>query len=195
MSKEISALSDQEILEELKKGSSDTVGYLYKQYYPMVARFVLKNSGTENDARDLFQEVLIVVYKAIHKTDFSLTSKLSTYIHSIAKRMWLYKLRGKKDVQHMQGISIQLKENTRDVLEQKKQYEERHLLVSEMLHQLSEGCQKIILQFYFQKKRIKEIAREMDNSEAAVKVKKGRCLKKMIKMIREHPRYLELLNE
>ena len=53
---------DQEILNGIRQGESKALGLLYKQHYPRIAQMVRTNSGTEDDARDLFQDAVMVLY-------------------------------------------------------------------------------------------------------------------------------------
>ena len=85
--------TDQETFLGLK--SKDTMAYevLYKFYYPSVKNFILKNSGTEEDAKDIFQETVIVLLEKVPKDDFALTSSLKTFIFAISSNLWLKRLR------------------------------------------------------------------------------------------------------
>ena len=62
----------------------------------ILKRYVLKNSGDKDDAKDVFQNTLIVFYKKVLIENFELSSKISTYLFSIAKNLWLKKLRDEK---------------------------------------------------------------------------------------------------
>ncbi len=89
-------LSDSKIVDGLKNEDSKTFSYLYKEVYPMVRKFILDNNGNEDDAKDIFQEVLIALIKNIRNPNFQLKSKISTYIYFITKKRWLYNLRHKR---------------------------------------------------------------------------------------------------
>jgi DNA-directed RNA polymerase specialized sigma24 family protein len=43
----------------LRKKDSAALRQLYKEHYPMVLNLVLTNSGTEQEAKDVFQEAII----------------------------------------------------------------------------------------------------------------------------------------
>ncbi len=85
--------SDHETFLGLK--SKDTMAYeiLYKFYFPSVKNFILKNNGTEEDAKDIFQETIIVLLEKVPKDDFNLTSSLKTFIFAISSNLWLKCLR------------------------------------------------------------------------------------------------------
>lgn len=89
----IKSQSDHETFLGLK--SKDAIAYeiLYKFYYPSVKNFILKNNGNEDDAKDIFQETIIVLLEKVPKDDFNLTSSLKTFIFAISSNLWLKCLR------------------------------------------------------------------------------------------------------
>ena len=56
-------MKDQEVLDYIKEGKEEAVDYLYTKYYRMMLNMVLKNSGTEDEAKDIYQDALIVFWK------------------------------------------------------------------------------------------------------------------------------------
>lgn len=85
--------TDQETFLGLKSKDNHAYEILYKFYYPSVKNFILKNNGSEDDAKDIFQETIIVLLEKVPKDDFNLTSSLKTYIFAISSNLWLKRLR------------------------------------------------------------------------------------------------------
>lgn len=86
--------SDEEIIDGLKKRNNQTLQYIYKNHYDPVRQLIINNSGSDDDAEDVFQEALIIVFKRLNKGDeFELTSTFKTYIYSVCRLIWLKKLR------------------------------------------------------------------------------------------------------
>ncbi len=85
--------SDQETFLGLKSKDNHAYEILYKFYYPSVKNFILKNNGCDDDAKDIFQETIIVLLEKVPKDDFNLTSSLKTYIFAISSNLWLKRLR------------------------------------------------------------------------------------------------------
>ncbi len=67
MRKEIksSVPADSEIILGILNDSKDILNRLYKMYFPMVLQLVLNNNGNEDDAKDVFQESVIVLYNKV----------------------------------------------------------------------------------------------------------------------------------
>ncbi len=57
--------SDDAILNGLKEKRADSIRYLYREYFPLAKSIVEKNSGSYQDAEDVFQDGIIVLYQKI----------------------------------------------------------------------------------------------------------------------------------
>jgi RNA polymerase sigma factor (sigma-70 family) len=88
-------LKDQDYLEGLKSGDDAMLRALYDRFLPPVVRLVENNSGGRDDALDIFQEAVIVLYRKVRQEDFTLTSALSTYIYAICRNQWMKRLNKK----------------------------------------------------------------------------------------------------
>ena len=80
-------MTEKDILSGLASADNKVFAYLYQEYFGMVKYFVTKNSGDEKEAKDLFQEVVIVLFEKARDQNLSLTVKLKTFIYSIARNM------------------------------------------------------------------------------------------------------------
>jgi len=85
--------SDHDTFLGLKSRNNHAYEILYKFYYPSVKHFIIKNNGSIDDAKDIFQETICVLLEKVPKDDFSLASSLKTYIFAISSNLWLKRLR------------------------------------------------------------------------------------------------------
>ena len=94
MSKELnnSAPADSEVVLGILNNSDVILKRVYIAYFPMILKLIINNSGTPDDAKDIYQEAIIVLYNKIKSGDFELTSKLKTFIYSVCRRLWLKRL-------------------------------------------------------------------------------------------------------
>ncbi len=153
---------------------------LYKNLYGGIARFVLNNSGTEEDAKDIFQEGLIVLYEKVVVPDFVQTSSLKTFLHAICRNLWLKRLRrsNRKEtpMSELQLLPIADWEDPH----QGDQEEERRELVQHLLEQLGEGCRRLLVLFYYERRSMQEIANLLGlSNDRVAKNKKARCMNKL----------------
>jgi RNA polymerase sigma factor (sigma-70 family) len=61
----------------------------------MVRHHILKNSGSDADVSDVFQESIITLYRQISENELKLTSDLKGYFFGIARNIWSAQLRKK----------------------------------------------------------------------------------------------------
>ncbi|WP_433814005.1 RNA polymerase sigma factor [Flavobacterium johnsoniae] len=89
-------ISDNALIEDLKMGESKSYRLLYQFYFPSIALYVKQNQGNNEDAEDVFQEAIIVLFQKVNEPQFVLTSSLKTYLYAVSKNVWLKKLRDNK---------------------------------------------------------------------------------------------------
>jgi RNA polymerase sigma factor (sigma-70 family) len=175
-------------LEKLRQGDGRAIKELYNIAYMSCANMITNNSGSDEDARDMFQEALLVFIKKLHTSDFKLTAQPKTYIYAVCRNLWLKQLQKRKKTKG----TIQLDDPNNlvhlvqvDGIEEKKEIEVKHELISEILSQINEDCKQLLISFYFKKMPLKEIALVMDYSSGFVKVKKKRCMDALKKKVLE----------
>ena len=77
----------------------------------MILDFTRKNSGSEEDARDLFQEGLVVIFEKVSSGDLKLSSAFRTYFYAVCRNKWLMVLRRKRTGPQMVVDTEQLNED------------------------------------------------------------------------------------
>ena len=87
-----SAPADSEVVLGILNNSEIVLKRLYVAHFPMILKLIINNNGTPDDAKDIYQEAIIVLYNKIKSGDFELTSKLKTFIYSVCRRLWLKRL-------------------------------------------------------------------------------------------------------
>jgi F0F1-type ATP synthase delta subunit len=87
---------EKDLFERIQKGDEVALELIYKKYYRMMTKMVISNSGTEEEARDVYQDALVVFWQKARSGNLVLTSKMSTYIYSICQNLWRKELDRKK---------------------------------------------------------------------------------------------------
>ena len=162
---------DKEILEHLKHDKySKAVKGLYG-LFPAIKKHIVNNSGTSEDAKDVFQDALVVLYQKIKTGEFVLTVPLSTYLHAIVKNLWLQELRKRK--------KLTITETVTDIADSVTEQEHSSDIALAAFNFLGEKCRQLLMLFYFQKKSFREIATFLSFSDEKVaKNQKYRCIQK-----------------
>ncbi len=176
-------LTDQEIVNQLKNGNTGVFKVLYNDFNKITS-FITQNSGGEEEAKDFFHEALIILYEKVLNNDFKLEAKLSTYLFSVCKNLWLSYLR---DYKPMIFSSVNDKENdfqwsedTFETIEINKDYNEKLNFIIQKINELEEPCYSILMMFYFKKMSYFQIAQKLNyKTEKVVKNQKYRCIQKL----------------
>jgi len=182
------------ILEGLKTSDSTVLEYIYKKYFQIVRFFVIKNSGTDEDAKDVFQEAIILIYKRLKDGSLDLTCAFKTYLYSVCRILWLRQLEKRKvrnEVVTDNQVFVQLDEDIEGQFAEQEQFRiyQKHF---QLLHK---DCQEI-LQLFLKRVPLKEIAQKMNiKSDKYLKKRKYACKEALIKRIQNDPEYKRLRNE
>ncbi|MDR3712108.1 MAG: sigma-70 family RNA polymerase sigma factor [Puia sp.] len=193
--------SEAEILEGFKRGDRIILSWLYRQNYAAVRSFVLSNSGTDQDARDVFQEGILAAWNNLSKNRYeSREGKgLESYLRKICRFRWLERTRSAAfryssamDTESFSGEendfrgdsggkqlpSTDLLNDSDDSLNQLIRKEEIDQ-ARQLLARLRERCRKILYLFYYRRLSMEEIASEMELTADSAKNQKYRCLNQL----------------
>jgi RNA polymerase sigma factor (sigma-70 family) len=192
----VKRLSDEEILTGLRKRDNRVLHYIYKNSFNPIKQLILSNAGSENDAEDIFQEALIIIFKKTkEEQNFELTSAFNTYIYSISRLLWLKHLRNikKMDIDplnrdHEEKIEFEPPSPVHDK-------DLRMAIYQRTLLKIPEDCQKI-LRLTAQDITSKEIARQLGfRSENYVRKRRHFCKEFLINKIKEDPDYQAMMED
>jgi RNA polymerase sigma factor (sigma-70 family) len=171
-----------DLLSGLSKNDRQAVETIYSRHFGMVQSLIINNNGSSEDARDIFQEAMIVLYEKSRSADFDLQCQLKTYLYSVCRRLWLKRLnQAQRYIPPISGM-----EETVPVEEDIEGHEQRNqefLMMEKALFGLGEPCKSILEAFYLQKKNMNEIAGSFGytNPENA-KNQKYKCLIRLRKL-------------
>lgn len=174
---------DQDLLEGLANHEPKTLRQLYRDFFPMVCHMVTTNSGGEEDARDLFQDGLMVVYAKAKSPEFRLHCKLKTYLYAVCYRLWLKQLHQREPFlvggTHQDEPPAGLDDDLKDHWKR----EEEFAMMDKALDKLGEPCKGLLTAFYLKKRSMQEIAEQFGytNPDNA-KTQKYKCLNRLRKI-------------
>ncbi|TAE46960.1 MAG: RNA polymerase subunit sigma, partial [Cytophagales bacterium] len=100
-------MTDNQILQKIQDGDENALEYLYKKNYKMMTRLITNNNGTEDEAKDIYQETIVVFWQKAKQKEFVLTSKISTYLYSVCQNLWRKELERKSKLSHETKDSIE----------------------------------------------------------------------------------------
>jgi RNA polymerase sigma factor (sigma-70 family) len=170
------------LLLGLAKNDRQAIETIYRENYNMVQSLIVNNNGSADDARDIFQEAMIVLYEKSKSSSFELNCQVKTYLYSVCRRLWL------KRLQQVQRYSIE-SDNMAEVvpvedeIEAQEQRNAEFLTMEKALMGLGEPCKSLLEAFYLQKRNMTDIAGNFGytNPENA-KNQKYKCLMRLKKL-------------
>ena len=186
---------DQLYVEGLKNNDTIIITTIYKIFVPKVIHHIKMNSGDEESAQDVVQEVLITIYKQAKENNLQLTCPFDAYFFLLCKRRWLNELKksSNKEVTLQEDV-VSKDESLQEMLFQTEIYTEKQALFEEMFQKLGQKCQEV-LKLSFVTKSMEEVAAKLDVSYAYVRKKKSLCTGQLTKFIQESVRYQTLKNQ
>lgn len=175
--------SDKKLIEGIRKGDDQSVNYLYDSFFDTIKSYVLKNTGTEDDAYDIFQDALMVLFKKIQLNNLEENTDIKGYIFGVSRNLWHEHLREKK-----KSIEVD-----KELFEE---FDPSHLLdtpleqiVQRSFLKMKPECQKV-LNMIIIGCDYGEIAKKMNyKSEDYARRKKYLCKEALIKIVKADPEF------
>ena len=178
------AYDDTTLYEGLKRNQQSAFEYLYKNNYPAVRQLLRQYNGSEDDAKDVFQEGMIALWNNIRSGSYQLREdvKMSTYLIQICKLRWMdrmkkassrYEIRQETYLEPAEEAEVMVNWINR---EEQSEFQQQFA-------QLGERCQTLLKGFYFMKQSLQEISERLGIGEASAKNEKYRCMQRLKKIV------------
>ncbi len=152
-------VSDNNLLDRLENEDDASFETLYQFCFPSVSNYVIKNSGNAEDAKDIFQEAIIVLLQKVRQPDFLLTSSLKTYLFAIAKNLWLKRLRDNKLVTVNEIEKYQRQPAVFSDASDFEKTDEENL--DSWLAKITKFCQRILRTIFFDNETMDSLMKKM----------------------------------
>jgi RNA polymerase sigma factor (sigma-70 family) len=175
-------IDELELINGLGRNDRKSIELLYEMNYPAIQSFILNNNGSIDDARDIFQESVIVLYEKVAAGNFQLQSKIKTFLYAVARRIWLKKLQQMQRFGNIVEDAEDLIPVEEDIEEQERKNEAFNQMDKALSH-LGEPCKSLLEAFYIQKRPMHEIAEIFGYTNADnAKNQKYKCLIRLKKL-------------
>ena len=170
-------MSDDKIIKAIKEGDESALDVLYKKHFRMMAKLIIRNNGTEEAAKDIFQDALIIFWQKISSNELVLTSKISTYLYSVCQNLWRKELvrKGRETNEEVDAPE-----------EVDYEREERVRAIRDCVNQMGDTCKKVLSLYYFDGLSMNDIADKLGfaNSNTA-KTKKYKCKQELDRIVKK----------
>ena len=180
---------DQVYIDGLLQNNSNIIQSIYKKFVPKVKNYIRTNSGDDDQAQDVIQEVLITIYNQAKTNGLQLSCPFDAYFFLLCKRRWLNELKksSNKEVT-LKDDNVSIEESVQEMTSQTEVFDEKQSLFDEMFQKLGEKCREV-LQLSFVTKTMEEVAEKLNVTYGYVSKKKSLCTGQLTEMIQQSPRF------
>lgn len=185
------AYQEKHLLEGLAREDRGVAEQIYRENYPMIQSLVINNNGSVDDAADIFQESMIVLFEKAKSSEFELNCLIKTYLYSVARRLWLKRLHQMQRFGRTTDAVIEMVSVDEDLEFHEKKQQDFSLMDSAMA-KIGEPCKSLLEAYYIQKKPMQQIARDFGYTNADnAKTQKYKCLVRLKKLFFAQYKYTE----
>ena len=177
-------------LKALIEGDRVVIKTIYSNTLPRVIKFVCQNKGSEDDAKEVFQNALLQLVVRYKKDQFVITGSFEAYLFTVCKNMWRRELKRRK-IEVTSNSFLELRDKDEDIvyaiLEQ-KQWE----IFNDAINKLSDNCKRI-MDLFFSRIPYAEMLKILNyTSENVIRQRVFKCKAKLKSLIIEDHRFNQL---
>ncbi|WP_143307939.1 RNA polymerase sigma factor [Chitinophaga vietnamensis] len=173
---------DRELLLGLARSDDKSLEIIYSENFPAVLRMILQHNGSEDDAKDVFQEAIIVLYEKACGDNFILTSRLKTFLYSVCRHLWLKKVQASYGL-HALPPEIEEIIPATEALDEHDAKDEQFRIMESAMSNIGQPCKSILEDYYLHKRTMQEIADKFGYTNAEnAKNQKYKCLMRLKKL-------------
>jgi RNA polymerase sigma factor (sigma-70 family) len=170
-------INDARLLDGIRSGDEEALVTLYRRAEPQVRALITRNSGTPEDAQEVLQESLVILWERVRSGRYEHAARCETFVFATARNLWLRRLaRKRREIPALPDAEAVAAADP-DPLEAMIE-DEQTRIVGNALTRLGEPCRTLLLLFYWEEAPMEEIARRLGFANAATaKSKKYQCKK------------------
>jgi len=176
--------SQKQLIKAIQVNDEQVLKMLYNDNFHKTKSYILANSGSIEEAKDIFQEAFVTVWENVQDNKFTPKnqSALNGYLYTIAKNKWLNHLnsaRYRKTNSYENHVLTLKDKNTIETDIFKEENENKIDKVAGAFDSLGDACKKLLTVFYYDNKSLRDISKLFNVTEASARNKKYRCLEKL----------------
>ncbi len=173
---------NQKILDAIHSGKDQrALDILYKKVLPKIKSYILKNSGDVEDAKDIFQDTVLIFYNKVKQHQFDANYEIDGYMFTIARNLWIKKTTRDQRMKRMSDNTEHWAEEDINgfIISKEKMY-----AINQLFEKLGEPCKTLLHHSIFEELSLKEIVQKMNYASINVaKTYTYRCRKKLADLI------------
>jgi RNA polymerase sigma factor (sigma-70 family) len=176
--------TDADIIKGINSGDGKALEALYQKHYQAIQHYVFNNSGSTQDAKDIYQDAVILFYEKITEESLQLTCSIATYLYAVSRRLWLKRLSEKR----MYGATLgdfEAEIREEDLVSPNDQ---QYVQLEAALNAIGNPCKEILEDYYVHHLSMGSISEKFGYTNADnAKNQKYKCLVRLKKLFFNQP--------
>jgi RNA polymerase sigma factor (sigma-70 family) len=174
--------SAEEVQIGIREQDAAIFRYLYRKYGKMISGHVLKNSGSEEDAREMIQIVMLEFWNAICEERYQEQGKMDQYIYQLAANNWRYELRRRRNRPQStidQSLLLSITDESDEYIAAAVVKDQYLNAIHQALDQLEGTCREIIQLYHLKEVNLQEVAERLKYDYNNLRKRIFDCRKKL----------------
>lgn len=185
---------DVAIIESIRLGKDEkAIASLYDISFKKIREYVRKNSGNLEDAEDLFQDAILVLFKLIQAGKYDLKYDLDGFLYTVSRNLWINKVkRDAKKSALPDGYDVSSNEHIYEKVLDK----ERSELIMNTFSRIGDKCKEILTHVVYFDFSMKDVCEKLGYpNENAAKTQHYKCKQKLIDLVGKSGEFKQLLKD
>ena len=171
-------INDDEVINDIREGRNISKNYFYANNIDFFINFVKMHGGNAEDAKDCFQDAMVIMIENIRVGRFEHSSSLSTYVTGIAKNIFFKKISRQKEFTVGETFWEPLIDDTEILSE--SEIQKKVSIARECYEALTESARMIINMIFIQRISQKLVADKLGlKNEDTVKTRKFKIMQNL----------------
>ncbi len=85
---------DLEIIHAIKIGNNSIVlNHLYKTALPTIVKFIIRNNGDKDEAKDIFQDAIVTLFSSVKLNKYDSFKEINGFLYFEASNLWINRIK------------------------------------------------------------------------------------------------------
>ena len=165
---------------------------MYKEIYPKLERYILGNSGTKDDSKDVFQEAILIFYQNVMEDKYDKIMDVTGFVLTVGRNNWINKAR--KLSKEVDSTMLESYEEIAPSPLISIILTEKWQAYNQLFGAIGDKCKELLTYSIYEKRSMKEIAELMlFPNENAAKTHNYRCKQKLMELVAGNRELTDLL--
>lgn len=174
-----------QIKDGLRNNDAEIFRFLYRTHGGMIVGYVKKNSGSEHDAKEMVQTVLLEFWNAVHEDRYQDEGKIERYLYMLTSNTWRDELRRRKvrKTDELDPARAMIADDN-DLSVAAAIVKDRQIeAIHHCLQRLESPCDDIIRLYHLQEINLQTVAKQLNYDYNNLRKRIFDCRKKLKKLV------------